>query len=93
MEIRSMETRAAEGEPTPDGNDAKLIIQVDKETEILVYGYGCSMAQMVVRSMNNPDYDPTALVGQRVWDIIAPAIVWATPATIAHLVMDTINNQ
>ena len=92
MDIKWLETRATESDPKPAGNDYKLIIQVDRETEITVYGFGCGEAQMTVRNLNpgNAGYDPSAIID---WDGMVKWLVWAEPTTIAHLVMDTIQSQ
>lgn len=72
-----------------------LIIVVDDETEIMVKGYGGGDYSIRLRSVSrtNPSWDPAALLGIRGSDYWGSALVCASPTTIAHLVMDVLNNQ
>ena len=93
MDIKWIRTIAAEGEPTPDENPSKLIIQVAGAVEITVFGDGCGDAVLRVRGMDQEGHEAVSRVSPGVWATIARAIVWASPTTVAHLVMDTIEHQ
>lgn len=97
VDIKWIETKLEPQDPNGEEGGCKLIIQVDRETEIVVYGWGRGHQVIRVRAMEgngNPDYNPAATIeeagGDGLW---GAALVWATPVTIAHLVMDVINNQ
>lgn len=94
MEAQWIVTRCAESEPHGDEYHAKLVIVVDGRVEIIVYGYGQGDAVLRVRCID--PHSPalgSPIVEQDVWDTMAPVLVWAEPLTIAHLVVDTIQNQ
>lgn len=97
MDISYVETAAELPDPyTSTGR--RLVIVIDNKTEITVYGPGSGDYQIRLRNIGggDPDYDPAALIGQpdpvgaEFW---GAALVWAHPRTIAHLVMDAINEQ
>ena len=94
MEIRYIETKMGDNEFPDMGAHLKLVIVVDAETEITVFGYGSEEAEIELRNVGtNDSYNPNMFIKRDTLAALAAAIVWAEPMTIAHLVMDTINNQ
>lgn len=83
-----------------DGSRA-LEIVVDKETFITVEKYGSGEATIAVRTIAE-GYNPQATLNDLLCtpsdttaisaELFGPALVWGEPLTIAHLVMDMIDN-
>ena len=94
MEVRYITTKMGDNEFPDMGSRHKLIIVVDSETEIVVFGYGSEEAVIELRNVGtNDSYNPNMFIKRDTLAALAAAIVRAEPMTIAHLVMDTINNQ
>ncbi len=81
------------------------MITVDQETLIEVFGLGSSEGKIRVSNMDadNKEYNPTGTIKDLLdkspdddekFNIIdiGTCLVWATPYTVAHAVMDMINN-
>lgn len=92
MKVEHMLTRDAQ-------DNCLLIIQVDGRVEIQVAGYGDGDYEMRLRAIGSLADESHALHTQL--GISQPsnasfwgtALTWAEPLTIAHLVMDCLNNQ
>lgn len=101
MNVNYIMTRIPQDQLDGLDTDARLIITVDDEEaiegvsrffEITVDGFGTGLYRLTVRG---PAEDIAKMpcpqtAGAAFW---GEALVWASPRTIAHVVMDVVNNQ
>ena len=92
MEVRYLETRNDNGFP-------RTILTVDNETEItcdMIDGNASIKVRCISNTVSEEGYNPQAILdeaGAQNPGFWGTWMVWGEPLTIAHAVMDVINNQ
>ena len=96
LEISYLMTKAEPHEPLYGQGSPTLRMRVqmagtvDVRVALTLYGYGSGEAILNVYAESGCEQEHVDGID---WEVIAKALVWASPTTIAHLVMEAIRGQ